>query len=92
VEPVVGITPKHWHWVQARGPFTEADEVDLLREHRIDVVVTKASGGKATYAKIAAARQLGLPVIMIKRPKPPDGPKAESLDAAQTWLQRQVED
>lgn len=90
VEPIVGITPKHWHWVQARGPFSKDDEVDLLREHHIDVVVTKASGGKATYAKIAAARQLDLPVIMIRRPAPPDGPKAESLNAAQTWLQRQV--
>ena len=28
------------------------------------MLVTKASGGGATYAKLVAARQLGLPVLM----------------------------
>ena len=52
----------------ARGPFTVDSEVALLREHRIDVVVSKASGGARTRAKLEAARKLGLPVVMIARP------------------------
>lgn len=90
VEPVEGAKPKQAHCLEARGPFSEDDERDLLTTHRIDVVVTKASGGEATYAKIAAARQLQLPVVMIKRPETPPGPKADNLEAALTWLQRQV--
>ena len=52
----------------AAGPFDEADERALLEQHRIDVVVAKNSGGAATYGKIAAARALGVPVIMLRRP------------------------
>jgi precorrin-6A/cobalt-precorrin-6A reductase len=54
--------------IQARGPFDEAGERDLLLRERIDVLVTKNSGGSATYAKIAAARAMGLPVVLIRRP------------------------
>ena len=89
IEPVGGRLPRHLFRLTARGPFEEADEIALLEEHRIDAVVTKASGGAATYAKIAAARRLGLPVIMIRRPEPPPGPIVHDTDAAQAWL-RQV--
>lgn len=51
-----------------RGPFTEAEDRALLETHQIDLVVSKNAGGSASYAKIAAARALGLPVIMIDRP------------------------
>ena len=51
-----------------RGPFTLADEIALMRHFRIDLIVCKASGGAATEAKIAAARRLGVPVLMIRRP------------------------
>jgi precorrin-6x reductase len=74
------------HWLSGRGPFRIEDELALLREHAIDVVVTKASGGEATYAKLAAARQLGLPVIMVRRPPPPPGPVVESVADALAWL------
>jgi precorrin-6A/cobalt-precorrin-6A reductase len=59
-------------YILSAGPFAEADEHRLLVENRIDVVVTKNSGGDATYGKIAAARGLGLPVIMIERKATPD--------------------
>lgn len=54
--------------ILGRGPFTVAGETRILREHAIDVLVTKASGGPATEAKLAAARALGLPVVLIRRP------------------------
>ena len=59
-------------FIQGRGPFSTEDEHSLLREERIDLLVSKNSGGKATYAKIEAARSLNLPVIMIERPAVPD--------------------
>jgi precorrin-6A/cobalt-precorrin-6A reductase len=76
-------------WLSGRGPFRLEDEIGLLRAHRIDVLLTKASGGDATYAKLAAARLLGLPVLMVRRPPPPPGPIVESVAAALAWLERE---
>jgi precorrin-6A/cobalt-precorrin-6A reductase len=70
----------------ARGPFTTGDEIALMRDHGIDAVVSKASGGSATQAKILAARDLGIPVVMVSRPPMPDGDQACSLDDALAWL------
>ncbi|MEZ5934597.1 MAG: cobalt-precorrin-6A reductase [Alphaproteobacteria bacterium] len=89
IEPVAGPRPRLCCRLTARGPFAEADELTLFQEYSIDAVVTKASGGEATYAKIAAARRLGLPVIMIQRPPPSPGPIVQTTDDALTWL-RQV--
>ena len=71
----------------ARGPFTEDEEAALMREHGVDVVVSKDSGGAMTEAKLAAARRLGLPVVLVRRPPLPAGVAvvttvAEALD----WL------
>ena len=87
IEPPAG-PPGPALCLQARGPFALADELALLRAHRIEVLVTKASGGDATYAKLAAARALGLPVIMVRRPPPPAGPLVDSVAAALAWLER----
>jgi precorrin-6A/cobalt-precorrin-6A reductase len=73
-------------WLAGRGPFAVEDELALLRTHAIDVLVTKASGGGATYAKLVAARRAGLPVLMVRRPPPPPGPVVGSVAAALAWL------
>ena len=72
--------------VLARGPFALADEEALFRSRGIEVVVSKNSGGDATYAKIAAARRLGLPVVMIARPPAEPGDCAADADAALAWI------
>ncbi|MEE8271134.1 MAG: cobalt-precorrin-6A reductase [Alphaproteobacteria bacterium] len=81
--------PRH-RVVLGRGPFDADAEARLFAEHRIDVIVSKNSGGDATYGKIAAARRLGLPVIVIARPPPPAGDVVDSIDAAMAWLAAQV--
>ena len=55
-------------FLTARGPFSIEDELALMREHGIEVLVTKNSGGKASAAKIEAARRLGLPVVLVRPP------------------------
>ena len=69
-----------------RGPFSEEGERALMRTHRIEVLVTRNSGGEETYPKIAAARALGLPVVMIDRPHLPASDVVDGPTAALTWL------
>lgn len=78
--------PPHLVLLQARGPFDLADETALMRDERIDVIVSKNAGGDPTYAKIAAARALGLPVVMIARPEKPAGHVVTSPVEAVQWL------
>ncbi|GGZ41146.1 cobalt-precorrin-6A reductase [Streptomyces poonensis] len=73
VEPPEPPLPARAEVLLARGPFTVEGEKALLREHRIDVLVTKDSGGAATAAKLVAARHLGLPVVVVRRPPLPEG-------------------
>jgi precorrin-6A/cobalt-precorrin-6A reductase len=73
-----------------RGPFDETEELQLMRVRHIDLVIAKNSGGDATYGKIAAARELKIPVILQRRPPLPSGyaPSAtvETAEAAMAWL------
>jgi precorrin-6A/cobalt-precorrin-6A reductase len=78
--------PANAEWLEARGPFAVADERRLFAERGIDVVVTKNAGGEGAKAKLAAARELRLPVVVIRRPPPPAGPLAASVEAAVAWL------
>ncbi len=77
--------PDH-HLILGRGPFDLEAERALTKRHRIDALVTKASGGEATYAKIAAARLEGVPVVMIRRPPQISGESVASVDQALAWL------
>jgi precorrin-6A/cobalt-precorrin-6A reductase len=63
-----------------RGPFSETEDRALMRAHAIDTVIAKNSGGTASYGKVAAARALGIEVIMLRRPAPPEGPAVETVD------------
>ncbi|WP_222262429.1 cobalt-precorrin-6A reductase [Modestobacter marinus] len=73
----------------ARGPFSLADELALLREHAVDVVVTKDSGGHMTEAKLTAARELGIPVVLVRRPPlPPGVPTVATVEEALAWVER----
>ncbi|MFJ3904358.1 cobalt-precorrin-6A reductase [Streptomyces sp. NPDC090025] len=72
-----------------RGPFTLEGEREVLAGHRIDVLVTKDSGGAATAPKLRAAREAGVPVVVVRRPPVPDGvPAVESPAEAAAWAQR----
>lgn len=78
-------------YIVARGPFDAAAERALLERHRIDLIVSKNSGGGASYGKIGAARALGIPVVMVRRPdlaQRPDLPEtltADTVDEALAW-------
>lgn len=73
--------------VLARGPFREADETAFLKENEIDVIVSKNSGGTATYGKILAARSLRMPVVMVARPPLPEGEIVGDVESALTWVE-----
>ncbi|MFI1252772.1 cobalt-precorrin-6A reductase [Streptomyces netropsis] len=70
-----------------RGPFTVEGEAELLRRYGIDVLVTKDSGAAATAAKLVAAREAGIPVVVVRRPPAPEGvPVAADPAEAVRWL------
>jgi precorrin-6A/cobalt-precorrin-6A reductase len=69
-----------------RGPFSLEQERQLLRDYQIQAIVSKNSGGDATYAKIIAARELGIPIVMVQRPAMPEGEKVTSIKEAIAWL------
>lgn len=77
--------PDH-HVVVDRGPFGLETDRRLMREHRIDLVVSKNSGGSGAFAKIAAARELGLPVLMIDRPALPARRETHEVEEVLRWL------
>ena len=79
--------PRHAQVVLDRGPFTHEGEVALLAGHRIDVLVTKDSGGELAAAKLGAARELGIPVVIVDRPALPAGVRrVAAVSSAVAWL------
>ena len=74
-----------------RGPYNVAGETALLREHRIDVLVTKDSGGEMTAAKLVAARAQGIPVVVVRRPERPDAHTVADVPAALEWVSAMLE-
>lgn len=88
IDDVAGLDalPLH-HLVLARPPFSVQAEIDLLRAHDIDVVVSKNSGGAAGAAKLDAARALGLPVIMIAQPAQGSAVQFHALAGVLAWIE-----
>jgi precorrin-6A/cobalt-precorrin-6A reductase len=87
VDPPSPPLPERTTVVLARGPFTVEEELALMRQHALDVVVTKDSGGSMTAAKLTAARELGLPVVLVRRPATPPGvPAVGTVDEALAWV------
>jgi precorrin-6A/cobalt-precorrin-6A reductase len=86
VDPPPPPLPARCAVLLARGPFPLDGERELLRRHRIDVVVSRDSGGAGSAAKLVAARELGLPVVLLDRPAPPDVPLVGSVEEALTRL------
>jgi precorrin-6A/cobalt-precorrin-6A reductase len=90
IEPVADRVLPDAAYVEARGPFAAADERALMEAHGIDVVVARNSGGSAGYGKVAAARALSIPVVMIEPPDRPPGDAAETVEDAVAWIDHRL--
>ncbi|MGW5364774.1 cobalt-precorrin-6A reductase [Actinopolymorpha pittospori] len=91
VEAPEGPRPPRTEVLLTRGPFTLAGEREVLRAYGIDVLVTKDSGGAATAPKLAAAREAGIPVVVVRRPATPEGVAVVAdPDGAVAWLVRRL--
>lgn len=85
--PDEALLPQRHHVVLARGPYHYDEELALLREHRIDALVTKNSGGPMTRPKVDAAAALGIAVVMVARPPLPPGVRTVStVEEAAAWI------
>jgi precorrin-6A/cobalt-precorrin-6A reductase len=86
-EPQPPLPPQH-QLLLDRGPYTLDSELALVDEHRIELIVTKDSGGTHTHAKLDAARERGLPVIVVRRPPRRDATTVTTVEAALRWARR----
>lgn len=90
IDPPGDAAPQGAELIGARGPFELDDELKLLTARRIEIVVSKNSGGSGTYAKMVAANLLGIPVVLVERPPPPGseagGETVADAGAAIRWL------
>jgi precorrin-6A/cobalt-precorrin-6A reductase len=86
VDPPSGAMPANREVLLARGPYTRDAEHTLMRRFAIDVLVTKNSGGSLTEGKLAAARDLGIPVVVVRRPDPSAAPATYGVDDAVSWV------
>jgi precorrin-6A/cobalt-precorrin-6A reductase len=87
--PDEAVLPRYHQLVLSRGPYRYDDEFALLREHRIDALVTKNSGGEMTRPKLDAAGALGISVVMVARPPLPAGvTTAGTVGEATDWVGR----
>jgi precorrin-6A/cobalt-precorrin-6A reductase len=89
VDPPEAPLPPHHELLLDRGPYTLDGELSLIDRHRLDLVVTKDSGGEHTVAKLDAARERGLPVVVVRRPPRSAGvPTVTCVADALAWVQR----
>jgi precorrin-6A/cobalt-precorrin-6A reductase len=85
------VLPRRHELVLSRGPYDYADELDVMRDHGIDALVTKNSGGDMTRPKLDAAADLGVAVVMVDRPALPSGvTMVHTVDDAESWVRSQA--
>lgn len=91
VDPPDGPLPPRHEVLRSRGPYGLDDERELLAAHDISLLVTKNSGGELTRAKLTAAAEAGLEVIVVQRPPEPAGLGcADTVAAAAAWAQTAI--
>ena len=87
VEPPEMQLPASWRLLCSRGPHTLLAELTLMGEHRADVLITKDSGGEYTWPKMMAAEEVGVPIVLVRRPaRALKVPTVESIDEAMDWV------
>ena len=77
--------PPNYALTEKNGPFVVEQEINLMRHHKIDVLITRNAGGKGAVPKVSAARALGLPVVMVERPEAL-GPEVATIRKALSWV------
>ncbi|MCU0548169.1 MAG: cobalt-precorrin-6A reductase [Leptolyngbya sp. Prado105] len=87
IDPPTGVIPPG-EVLLARGPFTVEQERSWIQTYQIQAIVSKNSGGEATVAKLSAAQELDLPIVMVNRPAMPMGTKVADVDQALLWIAR----
>lgn len=80
----------HYEVVTGAPPYALEDERALIKRHDIDTLVAKQSGGQATAAKITAAVEAGVKIVLVRRPPPEPGPTAETVDGCMAWVKTQL--
>jgi precorrin-6A/cobalt-precorrin-6A reductase len=91
VDPPATSLPQRWNVILSRGPYSYDGEHTILTEHAIDVILAKDSGGTHTVAKLDAADNLGIPVVIIARPEPAPVPLLTTVAEAIGWC-RSIDD
>ena len=85
-EPTTPLPIPHATVIIGRPPFSLAGEKALFEDHGIDVLVSKNSGGATLPAKITAARELAIPIVLIARPPTEPGEHVGNIEAALGWI------
>lgn len=84
-QSMAAVMPPQFALTGKDGPFLVEQEINLMRHHKIDVLVTRNAGGKGAVPKVSAARAIGVPVVMVARPAAP-GTEVATVRKALSWL------